>query len=258
MDTNQAANTTTFTATPANAAPSATTPANVAPSAATNEDDLEEGELVATPALLLQKDPSGKVSSDSIYGDLIDCIRQVQDETNSHKVKRAAVAMAFAKLNPLVKFQDIVSAAAELALVKVGGAMSNSWIALASDDAQEDANSMLLSPGLSETAAPTFRSNSELIDTEKPWCLTLRYNKSFKFFNELNEFTDDTVTIVRRTEPNQYFIRSCIGPFPTSSAADKYYQRKFGHLNVRPRFTTTPEISMEQTAVEKTRRTGRV
>eukprot|EP00658_Telonema_sp_P-2_P018354 TRINITY_DN17198_c0_g1_i4.p1 TRINITY_DN17198_c0_g1~~TRINITY_DN17198_c0_g1_i4.p1 ORF type:complete len:100 (-),score=14.81 TRINITY_DN17198_c0_g1_i4:168-467(-) len=76
------------------------------------------------------------------------------------------------------------------------------------------------------------------------WYLTLRYSSRFPSYLELNSFTDRRVSFLKRVQENAVFRRMSIGTFSSMEEADSYFQRNFGHLNVRPKFSPEPLLDV--------------
>jgi hypothetical protein len=190
--------------------------------------------------------------ADDRFADLQNVIMRCQREAGGRKVRRVTADFYFAMLNPLISFQEIVSAAVEQGAVKVGGAGSSAWIALGTDNVHDDddsshhfskSDSVDSLTSVAATALPQSPPGSSLSDPPQ-WFITLRYGMQFRVYSEIHGFSDPSKRILRQVEPSGVFERMAVGPFETSGLADRYFQRNFSFMNLRPKISTKPELSV--------------
>lgn len=184
------------------------------------------------------------------FEDLLSCVKRAQKDAMARKVLRVRVAFYFSCFNPLLSFQEVMSAAIAKGAVKVGGSATSGWIALGTDDVHEDGCSLdKLDTDSTDTLAP--RGSSEagsgslvggaLAEPEQ-WWITLRFSDTFRTAQELKSFTDPTRRVQRQTERSSGFHRMALGPFVSSPEANRYFQMKFGHMNLRPKILPYADI----------------
>ena len=191
------------------------------------------------------------------FADLKDSIRRAQLEAGTRKVRRSKVGQYLKQMNPMASLKILTEEAVDKGIIKAGGVLGNAWISLGSDDvnlSDDESNYDDFSRAASTNAPSTIGTGGEggmtgAKSSEQPpptdtWYLTLRYSNRFPSFLELNSFTDRRVSFLKRVQENATFRRMSIGTFSSIEEADSYFQRNFGHLNVRPKFTPEPLLDV--------------
>ena len=207
-----------------------------------------------TPSVQLNQATQGDPTV--LFDDLLSCVKRAQRESGARKVRRATVAFYYALLNPLYPLSTILPRAVDKGVVKAGGVLNNAWIALGTDDVHEDLESMSSVDGSLSTLAPPQVANASEENAQRraeppgavplmqfeQWFITLRYGTHFGAYQEVHNFADGAITVQREVEPSGNFERMAVGPFANAIVADKYYQRHVGHMNLRPKITTRPQL----------------
>lgn len=195
--------------------------------------------------------PNAPLLDEGQFEDLLSCVKRAQKDAQARKVLRVRVAFYFSCCNPLLPFQEVVSAAIAKGAVKVGGSATGGWIALGTDDVHEDGmgdrtySLDKLDTDSSDTTTARYSTDGgsggrgglvggQLAEPEQ-WWLTLRFSDAFRAAQELKSFADATHRVQRQTEPSTFFHRMAVGPFASSLEANRYFQMKFGHMNLRPK-----------------------